>query len=97
LEVQRRGVARLKDTLDGAGLLSRTNQRLVGALSDQELEGTDDNGLARTGLTRDGSEATARSPGEFLNQSEIADAQGGELYGSHGGRIHEKKHAVTTD
>ena len=61
--------------------------RLLSARSpEQQLERADDDGLARAGLAGDGDEAGRKLPVEFLDQSQVFDAQRGERC-QHGARV----------
>ena len=50
---------------------TEANQRAIGLFSNKELQGTDDNGLPRTGFARDDSEPPRDVPVEFLDEGEV--------------------------
>ena len=83
LRIQRLRIAELKDRLDRAALRAGADQRLVRALAEDELERADDDRFARTRLAGHGDEAGRERPFEFLDEREVADAEGGEG-GGHG-------------
>jgi len=66
-----------KDGLNRAGLGPAADQSLVGAFAEEEGEGAEDDGFSRAGLAGDGGETGAGFPRDVLDESEIANSQGG--------------------
>ena len=71
----------LKNSLDRASVRIRANEVLVRPLSEDEGQRAEDDGLARSGLSRNGYESVWRLPSELFDEREIANAQRGERCG----------------
>ena len=54
------------------------NQRFIRALTQQELQATDDDRFARAGFSGDSNEARPELPLEFFHEREILDSQQSE-------------------
>ena len=71
----------LENSLDRASVRIRANEVLVRPLSEDEGQRAEDDGLARSGLSRNGYESVWRLPSELFDEREIANAQRGERCG----------------
>ena len=70
--------ADIEDGLDGAGIGAGPDGLAVGPLAEEQVEGAEDDGFAGTGFAGDNHEAGGDLEGEFGNEGEVADAQGGQ-------------------
>ena len=64
----------LKKSLHRAGISTRADEGLLGALAEQKFHRAEDDGFSSTGLAGDCDKARRRLPEEVLHESEIADA-----------------------
>ena len=86
------GILEMKTSLHRAGVLAGADQGAVGALAEDELEGSDDDGLARASLASDTEQTGAELPGDVFHESEMTDFQEGEHGGEAGGRQPGRKY-----
>ena len=67
------GVLQGKGGLDGAGVFAIADEGAVGALAQDELQGTDDDGLASSCFSRHANESWPQFPGDVFDEGKVAD------------------------
>ena len=68
-------VVEMKDGLDGAALRSAADERLVGALTENEFQCADDDRFSRAGLAGDGGKPARQGPFQIFHEGEILDPE----------------------
>ena len=64
----------LKKSLHRAGISTRADERLLGALAEQQFHRAEDDGFSSTGFAGDCDKARRRLPEEVFHEGKIADA-----------------------
>src|SRR5436190_23918785 len=75
LRVELLQISTTENCLDRAQIRPGANERFVGTLAEQKLQGTDDDRFARASLSSDCDKPRRRLPLEFFHEREILNSQ----------------------